>query len=142
MNHSTKSGTRSFIHYEPERIDYAVTGEELEKLREGTETLWKDVCLVAIALGVPCFINAIADTMKQEAFSLTLSMFLNYLFGVLGIVFGVIFGVAWYKAYARSKLLLDKIKLKPKMEIVPKTVDVGALPEAHLAKAAEEKPTA
>lgn len=79
MSNIQRSRSRSYLHYDPERVDYSVTNEELEKLCEGGRNLWKDVCLVSLSLGVPSLINAIVETTRQTAFSLTLSMFLNHL---------------------------------------------------------------
>lgn len=126
---------RSYIHYDPERIDYSVTGEELERLCEAGQNLWKDVCLVSVSLGIPTLINAVVETTRQTPFSLTLQMFLNYLVGVLGLFLGVVFGVAWRRSHQSLRLLVDTIKQKPRMEIIqPEAVDVGALPTAHLAE--------
>ncbi|MBM3300633.1 MAG: hypothetical protein FJY85_11830 [Deltaproteobacteria bacterium] len=128
---------RSYIHYDPERTDYSLTGEELKELREGGQNLWKDVCLVAVSVGIPCLINAIAETIQQSSFALTLSMFLNYLVGVLGLALGVVFSIAWRRSHRSLQSLIDAIKHKPKMQIVPDVVNVGALPIARVAEATE-----
>lgn len=117
---------RSYLLYNPERIDYSVTGEELERLRGG-QSLWKDFCLVFASLGVPCLINAIADTQKMPSFTLSLSLFLNYLFGVLGILLAVVFGIAWHRSHQSFSSLIEAIKSKPKLELTPSTENVGAL---------------
>jgi hypothetical protein len=129
---TTQTPLRSYIHYDPERKDYSVTGEELKRLCETGQNLWKDVCLVAASLGVPCLINGIAETAQQSSFSLTLSMFLNYLVGGLGLALGVVFGIAWYRSRQDFQSLVNDIKQKPKMEIIPEAVDVGSLSTARL----------
>lgn len=129
---------RSYIHWDPERVDYSVTPEELEKLREGGRSIWKDVCLVSVSLGIPCLINAVAETTRQVSFSLTFSMFLNYLTGVLGLAFGLIFGIAWRRSHQSLGAVVDAIKQKPKMEILPEAVDVG---ELHLAEPSPTQPS-
>ncbi len=133
-------GSRQYIHYDPERIDFAVTGEELANLERASGSLWKDVCLVSFSLGIPCLINAIAGT--KQPLELTLALFLNYLFGILGIAFGVIFGIAWVRNRQTVSSVIDAIKKKPKMEIaIPEAVNVGSLPTASLAPSNPEEPS-
>ncbi len=115
-----------YILYNPERVDYTVTGEELEKLGEGGRNLWKDFCLVALSLGLPCLINAVADTDAQN-FTLSLTLFLNYLIGVVGIALSVVFGIFWYSTNKKSIDLVALIKNKPKYEIRPTVENVGAM---------------
>lgn len=121
------SRTRSFIHYDPERTDYSVTGEELEKLYQGGQNLWKEICLVSISVGVPTLVNAIAQTTDQAEFHLTLSLFLNYLFGVLGITLAIVFGIAWRRSHQHISAIVEAIKGKPRMEITPSMLNVGQI---------------
>jgi hypothetical protein len=118
-------GTKQYIHYDPERTDYSVSADELSRIESAGESLWKDACLI----------NAIAGTTKP--FVLSLALFLNYLVGVLGIVLGVVFAIAWRRRRACLGNIIECIKRKPKMEIVPSTHNVGALPTATLASAGE-----
>lgn len=128
------AGSRQYIHYNPERTDYSLTTEELARLESAGSNLWKDVCLVSASLGVSCVINAIAGTPKP--FVLSLALFLNYLFGALGVVLAVVFGIAWARSHKGFRTVVNQIKNKPKMEIVPSTTDVGALSAAALVPAA------
>lgn len=126
MDNQSLPTPKSLIHYDPERIDYSVTDGELEQLSKGNTTLWKDFCLFCLALGVPCLINAIAAT-SLTAFVLSLSLFLNYLFGVVGIILSIAFGIAWKKTHKGTTDLITVIKNKPKFELNPSTTNIGAL---------------
>jgi uncharacterized membrane protein YciS (DUF1049 family) len=131
--------SRTYIHYDPERTDYSVTAQELQTLIKEGQSLWKDVCLVSVSLGIPTLLNAVAETTRQTSFSLTLSMFLNYLFGILGLALGLIFGVAWFRSRQRLHSVVDSIKQKPKMAIIPEVVRGGQLPAAYLVEPASSQ---
>ena len=116
MSASSKAlSPRSYLHYDPERVDYAVSGEELEQLCQARQNLWKDVCLVLLPLGIACLLNAVADT--QIPLKLDLALFLNYLFGVLGLILGLVFGVAWRRSDQDFRSLVAGIREKPKVEL-------------------------
>src|SRR5438876_12111052 len=88
---------RAYIHYNPQRIDYAVTAEELERLIESGQNSWKEFCLVYSSVGVPCLINAVAAINGQVNFTLTMGVFLNCLVGGLGISLAICFAILWGK---------------------------------------------
>jgi hypothetical protein len=126
MTAGSPTGGRQYIHYNPDRTDYSVSTDELTRLESAGSNLWKDVCLVSGPLGLSCLINALAAT--KDPFKLTISLFLNYLFGVLGIILAVVFAVAWHKSHKTFSQLISDIKQKPKIQIdFPGTVDVGPM---------------
>jgi hypothetical protein len=118
------SGKR-FIHYDPDRTDYAVSEEELVSLQSAGSNLWKDVVLVLGGLGIPSLINAIHDT--TEPFLLSAALFLNYFVGVLSILLAFIFGIPWYRSSGQTKSIIERIKAKPRHELTPSATNVGAL---------------
>lgn len=126
MNTLNHSVGKNYLHYNPDRIDFAVSEEELDLLQEASSNIWKDACLVLGSLGVPTIINAIHDT--PEPFNYSLSLFLNYGVGIISLILAFVFGVIWYRSSGKSKALIAKIKAKPKFEFPPAAVDVGALP--------------
>ena len=94
--------------------------------------MWKDFCLVSASVGISTILNAIAATTSQEDFSLTLSLFLNYLFGIVGVTLAVCFGIAWYKSHKSDVKVLAAIMSKPKMEIGASTLEIGPLADETL----------
>jgi hypothetical protein len=118
---------KKYLHYDSDRVDYAVNEEELILLEEASSNLWKDICLVSGSLGIPALINAIHDT--PIPLVVDWALFLNYLVGIIGILFAIIFAVIWRKSSGKAKKIITKIKSKPKYEIPPETINVGALPE-------------
>jgi hypothetical protein len=107
------------IHMDRERLDYAVTRAELNELCNAAGNTWKDFCLVAVSLAIPCLINAITDIQQQQSsFDLTVEIFLNSLIGVVAIGLGVPFAIMWRKTAIRVKTLRQAIEDKPKVEVV------------------------
>lgn len=125
MTGEANAQSKQYLHYNPEWTDYSITPEELTHLQEAGSNLWKDICLVSAPVGLSCLINAIGATISP--FKLDLPLFLNYLFGVVGLVLALIFGIAWSKSARRFTSLINQIKNKPKMEILPSTTNVGAI---------------
>jgi len=127
MTNTEPLHSRAYIHYDPERTDYSVTGEELEMLRREGQNLWKDVCLVSISLGIPTALNAGVAIASQTTFNLTLEIFVNSLVGVVGLSFGIVFGIAWGRSHTSLADLIEAIREKPKLAITPEAVDVGPI---------------
>ncbi|MFZ5584986.1 MAG: hypothetical protein ACOZHQ_03545 [Thermodesulfobacteriota bacterium] len=111
--------------YEPERILYAISDEEINKLCDGEKSLWKDFFLVAISLGLPCIINGISSPVKGSEFPL--SAVINYIFGGVGLILAIIFFVLWRSDSKNSDSLLSTIKARQKVQLPSNTSDVGKL---------------
>lgn len=116
-----------YIRHNEDRVLNAVTDDELKGLANQSQPLWKDICLISVSVGIPTLINAIAETASQEKFSLSITLFLNYLFGIIGVLFFVIFGIAWRKSHKSTKSLIEKIQERPQIPLSAGTSDVGAL---------------
>jgi hypothetical protein len=111
MDNQQTGGIGSFIHYNPQRVDYTVSETELNDLRDAGQNLWRDFFLVSISLGISCLINAIHDT--PEPFKLTLALFLNYLFGILGLCLSFVFYGLYRKTSRKFNSIVNAIKNKP-----------------------------
>lgn len=132
----TPVGTpRQFIHYDTERVDYSVTKDELARLERSGTSPWKDLCLVLSPLAISCLINALANI--PEPFKVTAFLFLNSVVGFISLVLAIAFGIVWYRNRKSFGDVVEEIKKKPKMELMPSTVNVGALPTGSLTPAGE-----
>ena len=107
----------SYIHYQPERVDYTISDGELAQLRQCTDNLWKDFCLFSTGAGVPCLINAISEAVSKKPFQPTLSFNLNLVIGVIGLLLGLAFGIAWYRSSQSATTVVASIKNKPRMRL-------------------------
>jgi hypothetical protein len=131
MARARSSGpTGRYLHYEPERIDYAVSDAELEQLRKGEHPLSKDFFLVTLALAIPTLLNALAETANQQEFKLTFSLFFNCLVGILCLMVSVQNGIRWYREKSTFTSVIDSINKKPRFEIPSEMLDVGAAKES------------
>lgn len=117
-NNINQALAKNYIHYDPSRTDYSVNSFELELLEQTGNSIWKDVFLASIGIGIPCLINALNDfsNLPNEA-TFTADIFLNSLFGGLAIILGIISLLVWQKSKASFKKVIDDIKNKPKYEM-------------------------
>lgn len=110
---------KNYIHYDPSRTDYSVNSFELELIEQTGNSIWKDVFLGSIGIAIPCIINAINDYQKllpgNKIF--TSDLFLNCLFGGLGIIIGIISLIVWFKNKSSFRNIIEGIKNKPKYEM-------------------------
>lgn len=126
------SNLRSYIHYDPERTDYTVSEEELNQLHQGSPTIWKDVCLVCISLGVPTVANAVVEFTKTPTLGFTLELFINSLVGSVSVALSAFSAFAWHRGHRSTKSLVEAIKAKPRLEVIPSMSNIGALPTVSL----------
>ena len=128
----TEQASQSYIHYDPKRIDYSLSEEELQNLASAGQNSWKDFCVFCFAVGIPCTINAVVEINKQVTFSPTLSFNINLVVGIVGIFLGIAFAIAWKKSKTTVSNLIEKIKNKPKVPISPSFMNVGALDQQNV----------
>jgi hypothetical protein len=107
----------SYIHYQPERVDYAISEGELALLRACTDNLWKDFCLFCTGAAIPCVVNAINEIRANVPFQPTLIFNINLVLGIVGLVLGAAFGIAWYRTRKSSSAIITAIKSKPRIRI-------------------------
>jgi hypothetical protein len=107
----------TYIHYQPERVEYAVSEGELTALCEHTNNVWKDFCIACTSVGIPCLINTMVAAVRTNPFTVTLEFNLNALFGVVGLILGLAFGIAWWRTHRSAARVAAAIKAKPKMRL-------------------------
>ena len=113
---SPSTGSNHVIHIDMSRVEYALSDDDLTRITEAAKNDWKEFFLVSFPAGATCIINAIADT--RQPFVLSLGLFLNYLFGLLGIFGAVVFGIMWYRTKRNLGEVISKIKDRPRMSVV------------------------
>jgi hypothetical protein len=106
-----------YIHYQPERVDYAVSEAELATLCRHTNNIWKDFCIACTSVGIPCAVNAWIAAVKAKPFVPTLEFNLNALVGMVGLVLGLAFAIAWRCTHKSAAEVSAAIKAKPKLRI-------------------------
>jgi len=105
------------IHYEPNRVDYTVNQFELELIEQTGNSIWKDVFLASLFFGVPCSINAWSNYSKLTDKVFNTEIFLNSLFGGIGIIIAIISCLIWQKNKKKFSKIIEQIKSKPAFKI-------------------------
>ena len=119
--------TKSYIHYDPERVDYSLTKDELENIKNIGQNNWKDFTIACLSIGIPCLINGISEIRSQASFHITLSMNLNLIVGIIGIILGLGFLIAWQRSKKSINDIIERIKNKPRIEFTPQVTNVGEI---------------
>ncbi len=118
-----KALAKNYIHYDPNRTDYSVNSFELELIEQTGSSIWKDVFLACLGIGIPCVLNAIHDysDLPIDAKIFTADIFLNMLFGILSMALGIISLIVWQRSKINFKKVIADIKNKPKYEMPNKS---------------------
>lgn len=115
-------GTKSFIRYNPKRIDYSLSEEELQLIRTANKNDWKDLSILCFGFGIPCLLNVLSGLHNQSYDVYTSATFANLLIGNIGIILGFIFLIAWKKTEISINQIFENIKNKPLVEITAEIV--------------------
>lgn len=122
----------SSIHYDPNRKDYSLTPGELDQAEKGSGTYSKEFCLVGLSMGIPCVINGLTELdFDAESITITPSLFLNTLVGIVAIGFFITNAFKWRRDHVNRKTLFDGIKNKPVMNIVEMTTGSASFLELN-----------
>lgn len=112
LNHAIQE---THIHIELTKTFYSITPPELRILEEGSASLWKDITLGSLGLGIPCGINGVIEFQKTSTFNS--EVFWNCLVGGICLALAIIFGVLWSKSNDSCKQLIVEIKARPKYKM-------------------------
>lgn len=108
----------SFIHYDPERVDYTINNIELELLQSSGNSIWKDVFLATLGLGFPSLINGfclISNLKKNDVAGL--DIFLNFLIAGIAFSMCIICFIVWQQNAKSFNKIIEQIKNKPKYKL-------------------------
>jgi hypothetical protein len=135
---------RSRIHYNPDREDYSVNEYQLEELSKLGRNQYKEYCVLLVGLCVPCLLNAFS--LCPSPFELTsslqsLSLLLNFFFGVIGVLLIPYFAVNWYRSNKASEKIVNKIKSQPVYDIKTTTTTKGGMGKSFTFSTSHEEET-
>jgi hypothetical protein len=99
---------QTHIHIDLTKTFYSITPSELNIIEEGSSSIWKDVTLTGLGIGVPCCINSINQYQKVNLFNS--EIFWNGLIGGASTVVAIIFAILWLKSKNPCKDLIKEIK--------------------------------
>lgn len=117
-----KAVKRSILHIDPDTKYFAVSEGELNKLHSSKDSSDKEIWIACLSLGTPFIVNAFILLTKIEipqegSLAIPLDLFINFLFGLLGIIIGTIFYARWRKLKKNEKSTLEEILKKKPYEI-------------------------
>jgi len=126
MEQLSAPAARFILHYDPDRIDYAVTQAELQQLAGAWHTAWENSCLAGISIFFTTALNAAGAVASQETFEPTLSVFLNCLIAGVALFASIAAGCGWRKTVLARRLLLEQIRTRPGFLLKPGSFDDAA----------------
>ena len=116
INNLNRTIQESYIHYEPNRIDYTINESELLLLEESGKNFWKDIFFVCLGLCIPSLLNAIVCKHKLPD-GWNDEIFYNTLLGSLTLILCLISAFLWFKTGKKLSTIVNQIKNKPKYKI-------------------------
>jgi len=112
LNHAMQ---QTLIHIDLNKTFYSVTPLELDNIEDGSSSIWKDITLSGLSLGLPCCLNAIIEFQKSNLFNGV--VFWNSLIGGISLVLGIIFAIFWATSKNKCKNLIKEIKQRPQYKM-------------------------
>lgn len=113
-----EAANTSFIHYDPNRTDYTINDFELTELENNGNSIWKDVFLATLGLGIPTAINGWVGVEKlADEAPWTKEIFINFLLAGITLSLTVISFFIWQRNAESFKKTIEKIKGKPKYKM-------------------------
>ena len=112
-----KNLQQSYIHYNPDRVDYTINNLELDLLESTGSSIWKDFFIASFALAVPTIINGYSSYNKMTEKIFTTEIFLNSLIGGVCLIVAIICFIVWRTNRKSLKNTINQIKEKPKYKL-------------------------
>jgi hypothetical protein len=106
---------QTLIHIDLTKTFFSISPSELALLEEGATSIWKDITLIGVSIGVPCCINAIIENQKSQIFNA--EIFWNSLVVGITMVIAIIFGIIWAKSKNKCKKLIEEIQQRPQYKM-------------------------
>ena len=106
---------KTHIHIDLIKTFYSITPSELQIIEDGSSSIWKDVTLTGLGIGIPCVINSIIQYQKVKLFNS--EIFWNGLIGGVCMVVAIIFTILWIKSKNPCENLIKEIKDRPKYNV-------------------------
>jgi|ERR1700757_782522 len=108
----------SYIHYDPNRVDYTINNYELNLLEQTGNSIWKDIFLASLGIGLPSLINGCVACGKNSSTPiLNTEVFMNFLASGISLGLAIICLIVWQKNKRSFKKTIEEIKNKPKYKL-------------------------
>lgn len=107
--------TTTLLKYEPNRILYGLSEEDLETIKNSSKNTFKDIAIGCLGLGVPCLINGINGISRYNNSKWPSDILLNISVAIATIslfIFCCIYAIITWR---RNNNIYQKIKNRPPM---------------------------
>jgi hypothetical protein len=108
----------SYIHYDPSRVDFTINNLELNMLEQAGNSIWKDVFLASLGIGLSTLINGVSEYSRLSPnTALSINVFFNLLIAGICISLSIICLIVWLKNKNSFKKIIEQLKNKPKYKL-------------------------
>lgn len=112
-----KAKATSEIHFDGNSTFYSLNEHEFKTLKRGSNNIWKELTIGALALFLPFLLNMIAEGNNKNWENSSWNLFFNALFTIVSFILSICFGVAWHSSINETKEIIQRIEKKPKFKI-------------------------
>jgi hypothetical protein len=113
-----RSLEETYIHYNPDRVEYTASESEINELEHCGNSTYKDIFLASLGIGIPTSVNAILGLSEySKNKNITLELFINCLISCLCVFLCFIFFIFWRNNSKKYSDLITHIKNKPKYKV-------------------------
>lgn len=112
-----KNLQQSYIHYNPDRVDYTINNLELDLLETTGNNIWKDFFIATLAIAIPSLINGYSEYSKINDNIYTKEVFINLVVGLVSVIIAVICFIVWRTNRKSFTNTINQIKVKPKYKL-------------------------
>lgn len=118
INELNQVATESLIHFNPQRVDYAINENELNALQELGKSLSKEFFFASVGISIPTIINAIIAHNKINTQNPSYWEFVyNLIPGAVFAILSIFFLINWRKEEKRRTDIIVQIKSRPKFRL-------------------------
>ena len=116
INELNKVIQNSFIHYQPDRVDYTIDESELKELSNIGASTSKDISFGTLGVAIPTIVNGLVTYSKENG-TISLEVLVNFIVGSATLALGVYTYYKWRKELTDMKDIISKIKSKPQFRL-------------------------
>jgi hypothetical protein len=110
--------SQSYIHYDPNRVDYTINEAELNQLENIGNSVWKEVFFATLGLWIPTLINAVVTQNKLPTKEpINTEIIINYIVAFSSLIICILSVFIWRSTNKKKENVINQIKNKPKFSL-------------------------
>jgi hypothetical protein len=112
-----KAKATSEMHFDGNSTFYSLNEHEFKTIKRGSDNLWKELTIAAVALFLPLLLNTIATGNSIQWTNSSWNLFFNGIFTITTLILAICFGIAWYNSKKETEEIIKRIESKPKFKL-------------------------